>query len=130
MDHRQLDNIERWNLVFAALLILVGALFFETPVALGLTVGALLSCANFYGVHKLIQRATLAAGGRKTALYGLFMAKLVGLMIAVALCILYLPMSPLAFVIGISVFLVSIAVESVRTALGSAPSNGEENGRA
>ena len=50
------------------------------------------------------------------------------LMIVVFLCIRFLPMGSVAFAIGLSVFLLSIVIESLRFAMTD--SNREENGRA
>jgi hypothetical protein len=49
------------------------------------------------------------------------------LMGLVFLAVYLLPLSPAALAVGLSVFLMSIAIESVRFALGG---HGEQNGRA
>lgn len=121
MDTKHLDHIERTNCVLGALVILVGALFFDAPVALGLALGAVLSCANFWMIHRLVLRVVK---NRKPVAVGLVILKMLALFALVFLCIHYLPIQPVAFAIGLSVFLVSIAAESVRFALKV------ENGRA
>jgi hypothetical protein len=128
VDPKQLENVTRWNCVLAALLIVVGAVFFDGAVALGLTVGSLIATANFWGIQRLITRSMSVQGRSRTLLQGLLMVKMLVLMILVFLCIRFLPMSSVAFAIGLSVFLLSIVIESLRFALSD--SNREENGRA
>lgn len=51
----------------------------------------------------------------------LIMPKMVGLMVAVVLCLKFLPIDAVFFVIGYSVFIVSIVVEGVLSVLRPAP---------
>lgn len=117
MGPEQLESIERWNLIFAGILILASAILFDRAVAVGVTVGALLSAANFYGIRRLWQAALRNEGQKRQILQILMLGKMVGLMVLVFLAIKYLPLNPVALAIGMSTFLLSIAVESVRFAL-------------
>ncbi|MBI4509236.1 MAG: ATP synthase subunit I [Deltaproteobacteria bacterium] len=125
MDPKHLDAIERWNLFIAALLILAGVLFFDMPVALGFTLGASLSCANFYAIHRLMKKSMSATGTKRAKLQGLLMAKMGVLMFLIFLAIKYLPIHPIALAVGLSVFLLSIAAESIRFALGQRAPQGQ-----
>jgi len=118
MDLKQLDAIERWNWIIAIVLVLAAALLFDTSVLLGVAVGAFLCCANFWGIHKLIVKSMRVEGRQRAALQLLLVAKMVLLMFVIFLVMKYLPLSPAALAVGLSVFFLSIAVESARFALG------------
>jgi hypothetical protein len=128
MDPKQLDAIERWNLFFAVIFIAIAAIFFDMRVWLGMIIGCALSCANFYGIHKLLSGTLSSHGQKRAVLQVLLLLKMVVLMIAVYLAIAFLPISPVALAVGLSVFLLSIAVESIRFALGGGTR--VDNGRA
>jgi hypothetical protein len=111
-------RIERLNYGIAAGLIALAALTQPRDIALGLTVGALLTCANFFVLRKLVTKWTReAASGRGGNASLLMMPKMIGLMGAVALAILVLPIDVVAFTIGYSIFIVSIIVEATYSAL-------------
>lgn len=118
MGPKHLDRMERLNCLFAGILILGSALLFDRSVTLGVAVGAILSCANFYGIHKIWQGALTAHGQKRMVLQILLMVKMVGLMLLIFLAMKFLPLNPAALAVGLSIFLVSIAVESLRFALG------------
>ena len=111
-------RIERMNYAIGAIVIAVAALTQPRDIALGLTVGALLTCANFFVLRKLVTKWTRqAAAGRGGNASLLMLPKMIGLMAAVALAILVLPINVVAFTIGYSIFLVSIAIEATYSAL-------------
>lgn len=124
MDPKQLDAIERWNCLLAAILIVGASVLFDLRVALGVASGALLSCANFYGIHKLLERSMRAHGGRRLLLQSLLMGKMLVLMVLVFLALKYVPLSPVGLAVGLSVFLLSIAAETIRFALGDRVNDG------
>jgi hypothetical protein len=124
MGPKQLSRIERWNLILAGLFIAVAGLAFPRPVLFGVIVGTVLACANFFAIHKLIQ-ISMAGQGKKRAVVQLLLVAKMGLLIAlVFLAMRYLPINAAALAIGLSVFLLSIAIESVRFALGQKASDG------
>ena len=68
-----------------------------------------------------------AKGEHKTGFF--LIPKMVGLMVLVFLAVHYLPISGIAFVVGFSVFLVSIAIETVRVATNPpSQQDGDSNG--
>lgn len=108
-----IGRIVRLNYVLAGVATIIAALTQTRPIALGVAVGGGLTCLNFFVLEKLIRKWTSdAAKGRagSSASY-LMLPKMAGLMAAVAVAILVLPLDPIAFVIGYSIFLVSIAIE-------------------
>jgi hypothetical protein len=117
MGPKELARIERLNALFAGVLILGAAAFFETPVLVGVAVGAVLAVANFYGVRRLVTASLRQGGARRAALQLLLIAKMGILFVLVFLAIRFLPLSPVALAVGMSVFLISIAVESIRFAM-------------
>lgn len=125
MDRRQLIAIERWNVLFASLLVLASAILFPVRTALGVAVGAILTCANFFAFHRLLDRSMKSPNGRKRLfLQILLLLKMGAILVLVFLAIHFLPLSPVALAVGLSVFLLSIAVESVRFALGQKVDDG------
>lgn len=139
MDPKHLTAIERWNLTFAVIFTAGAALFFDRAMALGVAVGALIGCTNFWSIHKLIAKSLRSTGTRRAVLQILLGAKMILLLVAVFLAIRFLPLSPVGLAFGLSVFLLSIAVVSLRFALtqdqgatggGTDRGEGVDNGRA
>src|SRR5688572_14305057 len=112
MDPNSLARIERWNYLLGALVVALAALFAPRSVALGLTVGAAVTCVNFSLIRRLVTRMVARAAEQRNATALLFIPKFTGLIVVVFLCIRYVPMSPVAFAVGLSMFLVSIAIET------------------
>ena len=111
-------RIERWNYGISAVAIVIALATQSQRVALGLAVGAGLTCLNFYVLRRLIVKwTTEAAKGRGGNSGLLMMPKMVALMGAVAAAVLLLPLDVVAFAIGYSIFIVSIIVETTYTAL-------------
>jgi ATP synthase I chain len=111
-------RIERLNYGLGALLA-VGSLFTQSrATALGVCVGVALTCANFFVLRKLITKWTSAAAKGKASNAPLLMLpKMVGLMGAVALAVLLLPIDVIAFTIGYSIFIVSIVIETLYSSM-------------
>ncbi len=124
MSEKQLHAIDRWNLVLTGLLVLVCALAFDRPVLVGAAVGALLSTVNFWAMHTLLRRSMHAIGGRRALLQFLVVMKMGVFMGLIFLAMRTLDMNPAAFAIGVSIFLISIAIESLRFALGQKAPDG------
>ncbi len=109
-------RIERLNYLFGGITVIVAALIASRAQALGVTVGVALTCLNFLALRKIVFRWTAAvkAGDDKGAnrVY-LILPKMIGMMGAVALVMLFLPIDAVGFVIGYSTFIVSIVVGTV-----------------
>jgi hypothetical protein len=129
IDQRSLVRMELWSCLAAGVLVIGAALLFDTPVALGVLVGSLLSIGNFHAIRTLLGGSIKASGGRKAMLQMLLMGKMGLLILLVFLAIRFLPLSPIALAVGISVFLVGIIIESVRS-LNDGDHRGKQNGRA
>jgi hypothetical protein len=113
-----IQRIERLNYGIGAVVIAVAALTQAPPVALGLTVGVVLTCANFFVLRKLVVKWTSdAAAGRTGSAPLLMLPKMIGLMGAVAVAVLVLPINVVAFTIGYSIFLISIIADTTYSAL-------------
>lgn len=107
-------RIERLNYGIGAVAALASLLTQSRSIALGICVGVALTCANFYVLRKLITKWTTAAQkGASSNAPLLMLPKMVGLMLAVAAAVLFLPIDPIAFTIGYSIFIVSIVVETI-----------------
>lgn len=115
-------RIERLNYVIGAVMAIGGFITQSNRVALGLAVGCALTCANFFVLRKLVVKWTTdAARGETGPAPYLMLPKMVGLMGAVAIAILLLPIDAVAFVIGYSIFLISILIDTVYAAVTPTP---------
>jgi len=118
MGPEHLRKMERWNWLFTGLATLIAALAFELPVVIGVAAGGLLASVNFVAIRKIWESLLSGQVEKRQAMQTLFLFKTIGLIGLVFVCIRFLPLSPAAFAVGISIFLLSIAVESARYALG------------
>ena len=118
MASPSIRRIERLNYGIGAILVAAAALTQPRPVALGIAVGVALTCLNFLVLRKLVVKWTSdAAAGRTSNASFLMLPKMIGLMGAVAVAVLLLPVDAIAFTIGYSIFLASIVVEITYSAL-------------
>ncbi|WP_428266512.1 hypothetical protein [Haliangium sp.] len=120
-----LIRIERMNYILGALLAGVAAFVMARSDAMGVLVGAVLSCVNFTVMRRLVQRWLAAPPDRRGPQSLLILPKMVGLMVLMSLAMWLLPISGLGVLIGFSVFLASIAVEMVRYVIVPPPSKPE-----
>ena len=111
-------RIERLNYVLGGVLTIGAAVTQPRDIALGIAIGVALTCLNFHVLRRLITKWTAAAAkGEHSNAPMLMLPKMVGLMGAVAVVILFLPIEPIAFVIGYSIFIVSIVIDTTLSAL-------------
>jgi len=111
-------RIERMNYAIAGVLIVAAAITQPRDIALGIAIGAALTCANFHVLRRLVSKWTAAAAkGESSNAPMLMLPKMVLLMGAVALAILFLPIQPVAFIVGYSIFIVSIVLDTTFAAL-------------
>jgi len=110
-------RIERLNYALGGILVIAAALTQPRPIALGVAVGVALTCLNFFVLRKLVFKWTSDAQQGKAGRAPLLMLpKMIGLMGAVAVAILILPIDPIAFTIGYSLFIVSIVIDTTYSA--------------
>lgn len=113
-------RIERINYALGGVVVIAAALTQTRPIALGVTVGVALTCLNFFVLRRLVSKWTSdAAQGRTGNAPLLMLPKMVGLMGAVAVSILFLPIDPVAFTIGYSIFIISIVIDTTYSAMRS-----------
>ena len=113
-----IQRIERFNYIISAIAVLIALLTKTKSVVLGLSTGAALTCANFFVLRKLITKwTTEAAQGKKGNSAVLMLPKMIALMGLVAVAVLLLPINVIAFAAGYSIFIVSILVESIYSAV-------------
>lgn len=113
-----IHRIERLNYGIGAVLVAVAALTQPRAISLGIAVGVGLTCVNFFVLRKLVVKWTRdAAAGRGGNGAVLMLPKMIGLMGAVALAILFLPINVVAFTIGYSIFIASIVIDATYSAL-------------
>lgn len=125
MTMASMPRIERLNYLFGGVLIIVCTLATRRDQALGAAVGVALTCLNFAFMNRLIGRwidDAKRGDGAGSNRIALIMPKMVALMGAVVLSLAYLPIDAIFFVLGYSVFVLSIMVEGVLSVLRPAPS--------
>lgn len=130
MASPSIRRIERLNYGISAVATLLALLTQERTVTLGIAVGAGLTCLNFFVLRRLIERWTTEAAKGKGGNSGLLMLpKMLGLMAAVTVSVLFLPLDVIAFAVGYSIFIASIIIETTYTALRPSAADGaSENG--
>ncbi len=128
MTPGSLTRIERLNYLIGGLLVIAGALSQPQSRALGVAVGVLLTSLNFALLRRVVTKMTdqAAAGGDSSRGALLILPKMLGLMVAVVLSLWLLPIDPMAFALGYSVFVVSIFVEVILAAVLPAPAPAAE----
>jgi hypothetical protein len=122
-------RIERINYGLGAVVALASLFTQSKAIALGVCVGVALTCANFYVLRKLVTKWTAAAQtGQSSNAPLLMLPKMVGLMLAVAAAVLFLPIDVVAFTVGYSIFILSIVIETVYSSVfAPEPANGNGN---
>ncbi|HPH69299.1 MAG TPA: ATP synthase subunit I [Kofleriaceae bacterium] len=114
-------RIERMNFALGGVMVIVAGITQPTSIALGVSVGVVLTCLNFALLRRIIVRATAdAANGGSTNRMLLVMPKMMLLMAAVVLALKFLPISAPGFAIGYSVFVASIMIEAVYSVIAPA----------
>lgn len=128
MDRTSLARIERMNYILGGAFIGLVALLGTGAQLLGAVVGAAVSALNFTFLRLLVERMAAAATGKTVGrASGLaLIPQLLLLMGAVAAAVVFLPLSIPMVAAGFSVFLVSIAVETVRYVLRNPATNGNQ----
>jgi len=121
-------RIERINYAIGAIVIAGAALTQPRHIALGLCVGILLTCANFFVLRKLVTKWTREAqtGNDRGNTALLMLPKMIGLMGAVAIAVVFLRVDVIAFTAGYSIFIVSIIIEATYSSLRTADSEPTE----
>jgi hypothetical protein len=114
--------MERWNYGLGAVIVALAAITQPRSISLGITAGVLLTCANFFVLRKLVVKWTSdAAAGKPGNTPLLILPKMIGMMGAVAVVVLFLPINVIAFIIGYSIFMVSIVAETIYSAMRPQP---------
>ncbi len=114
MDKQTVTAIERWNLIIGIAMIAASAVFWRLDVFIGMATGVILGSANFMAIRWVIAKFMTAKESAKAGLMVALILKMAGMMVAVMLVMKFLPMNALAFLIGISVFFISILIETAR----------------
>jgi hypothetical protein len=121
-------RIERLNIGIGAALCLAPLVFGTKPQFLGMVVGVTLTCMNFIMLRRLVFRWTAdVAAGRPTNRMTLLAPKMLGMFAAVAIVVLYMPISVVTFTIGYSVFVASILIEAIYLAIKPQPPEAPED---
>jgi hypothetical protein len=121
--------VERLNYAIGGVLIIGAALFATQKQALGIAIGVVLTCLNFAVLRGLVYKWTQAVkeGEPSSGKAFLIMPKMMGMMAAVVVVILFLPVDAVAFLIGYSIFFPSIVVAGVVDALRHAHADSAED---
>lgn len=108
-------RIELLNYVLGGVAVAVGLVVLDQPQVLGLLIGAVLGALNFSAIRRLVEKQIAAQKGTGSAAgAALVFPKMLALIAAVALALFFLPIAPAFLALGFSIFLISIAIESIR----------------
>jgi len=127
---RSLLRVERLNYLLGGILCVAALIGYPGDISLGVAVGVALTCLNFAFLRRLVFRWTTdAAAGQGSSRIALVLPKMIGLMLAVVLSLLFLPINAVAFAVGYSIFVISIVIESLYSALApTPPTSGGDDG--
>ncbi len=115
MSFKHLVAVEKWTLGLAALATAVSLFLLPRRFGFGVTVGAGLMALNAWVLRRL--GARILGGFKRPGLaILLFNVKMAVLMLLVALILRYLPLHPVGFLLGISIFPLAIVAVAVRHA--------------
>ena len=113
IEGRLLAEVERWNILLGLVLVVAAAFLHPTArVVGGVAAGAALGWANFHVLRRLVERITVARS--KGLLLFILSIKMVLLLAIVWAVLKLLPVDVIAFTIGLSLFLVSILIATVK----------------
>lgn len=120
-----IQRVERTNYVLAGLLVASTALLGTREQMLGALVGSLVSSINFSFLCRIVPRMGSPEAGQGGAAL-LLVPKMLGVMAAMTLAIIFLPLSAIMLTVGFSIFLISIGIETARFAMtASEPEEGQ-----
>ncbi len=114
MDISSLIRIERLNYVFGGILVVAAFFVAQQEDAFGVLVGAIISSGNFSFMRQMVERWMKAPPESRGPQAFLLLPKMAVLMGVVFVAMYFLPISGLGMIVGFSVFLLSIAIETVR----------------
>ena len=126
MNMNSIRRIERLNYVLGGILIVAAALLMTRASAFGVAVGVVLACANFSVVRRMVpgwMRVSATKGGGARGV--LLVPKMMLLMGAIVLALMFLPITAEGLAIGFSIFFVSIVIETVRYMTSFSPQSDE-----
>ncbi len=122
------QRIERIALALVAVATLVSLLTWDARVVLGVGLGGALGAVNFHALRRIMAAIFAAEGARNTklAFCGVLLSFKFGALAAVLFAVVnYTTVDPLAFIIGISVVVLSIFIEGFRIMLQSPAAQSE-----
>lgn len=126
MTSHGIRRVERLNYVLGGIAIIVATLTVSQRPALGVALGVVLTCLNFAALRWMVFRWTAAvkAGDEKggNRIY-LILPKMIAMMGAVALVVIFLPIDAIGFLIGYSIFLPSIVIAAVMETVAPGPAD-------
>ena len=121
--------VERLTYAIGGVMIIVAALVATQKQALGIAIGVALTCLNFMVLRGLVYKWTQAVkeGEPSSGKAFLIMPKMLGMMAAVIVVILFLPVDAVAFLIGYSIFFPSMVIAGVVDAVRHANADSAED---
>ena len=114
------QRIERVALLLVGLATLASLVFWDVRIVLGVGVGGALAALNFHALRRIMGAVFQAEGSslQKQAFTGVLLAFKFGFLAACVFVIVkYAPIDPVAFMVGISVVVLSIFIEGFRIML-------------
>ena len=110
MDNRQLMKIDFSIAAFGAVAVCVSVFFWDLPIFLGTFLGALMAFLNWKSFRYIMRRLTTSKKHGRVAL--ILGAKTLAVLGSVALIVMFVPIDPVAFIIGLSTLFLGIVTLS------------------
>ena len=118
MEAKLLRLVERWNLILGIALSLAALLTFRPRIVLGVATGAAVACINFTILRRLVEKVMTARS--KGLLVAVVLVKMIALLLTVWLILKFLPVNVIAFTVGLSIFLLSFLIATVKVSVAQA----------
>jgi hypothetical protein len=124
------QRIEKLSALLVGIATLLSLLLRDSRITLGVALGGALATLNFWALRRILQGIIQGGGNpRRQALLGLILTLKLGLVAAVIyLIVSYLPLHPIAFLVGISFVVLAIFIEGFRSVLFPAPAEAHGTG--
>ena len=121
--NQPVQRIEKLSALLVGIATICSLLLRDSRVTLGVALGGALATLNFWALRRILQGIIQGGGNpRRQAILGLILTLKLGLVAAVIyLAVSYLPLHPIAFLVGISFVVLAIFIEGFRTVLRPAP---------
>ena len=112
MTDMLLNRIEKTSLVVASIMVLVSLAWMNVSVSASVAGGAAIAIGSFVLLHLFVRRAFGGSGTSRVTFLVAIVVKLAVVATILWVIVVYVPIQPVAFLVGLSAILISLLVEA------------------